>query len=110
MLAFAPAVIFGLLALGFVVGMALTYSLLARLKSHHRATWEQLGEPTLVINNSIGAFLATQRFLMRKEYARLGDPTLSSIGRWLTAVQAVYLAVFLVSVIFVGALILSQPA
>jgi len=63
-----------------VAGLALTHFFLRRLRTHHMAAWEELGSPTLILNNTISNGLRTCRFIWDGEYRVLDDPVLNTLG------------------------------
>ena len=89
-----------LLAVGCVGGLVATQFFLRYLRLHHRDTWEKLGSPSLVMNNSIRNGLAVTRWLWAKEFLDLEDPRLTRFAKSMLLYQILYLALFGVVVIF----------
>lgn len=56
---------------------------LRRLKNDHPQTWEKLGRPTLILNNSIANGWAVFRFVQRGEYESLGDESFIKFSRFM---------------------------
>lgn len=52
-------------------------NILSYLEQNHAAAWDALGKPTLFKNNSPANSRNILRFLYRREFARLGDETLT---------------------------------
>src|SRR3989344_3906251 len=87
-------ILYPILMLGVVVGLATHYIFLSRLRARHPAAWNELGKPTLFINNSIANGIAVQRFIWRRDYRKLGDPSLSKLADFLRTFQLCYLIFF----------------
>jgi hypothetical protein len=87
------------------VGLVLHAVFLSQLRSRHMQTWEVLGRPTLLLNNSIANCFAVQRFLWRREYRDLGDVPFARFASFLLYYQIAYIilfAVFLVAGIWIN--------
>ena len=76
------------------VGIAVGAFMLRRLRTHHCAVWTDLGEPTLIVNNSLRNVLSVNRFVFRRHDVPLGDVVLSRLVRMLRAVNVISLIVF----------------
>ncbi len=50
------------------------------LRGHHPVVYEELGRPTLFLNNSIRSGALFTRFLFTRRWAKLGDPTIERHG------------------------------
>src|SRR4051812_23949569 len=68
------------LGVACIIGLALSHFFLRRLRTHHVSTWEELGAPTLIVNNTISNCLRTCRFIWDGEYRVLDDPVLNALG------------------------------
>jgi hypothetical protein len=88
------ALVFFILVVSVVFGLAMHSRLLRDMRSRHPGVWESLGRPTLVVNNTISNGLAVQRFLWRKEYEALGDPEFERLARRLRTFGICYLIFF----------------
>ncbi len=60
-------------------GIVLHARFLRALRQRYPRTWESLGRPTMIRNNTIRNSRAAQRFLRRREYEALEDPGLSAL-------------------------------
>jgi hypothetical protein len=87
-------VAFLLLLPSCAAGLVFHAMLLSRLRSRHTQTWEALGRPSLVLNNTISNCLAVQRFLWRREYRGLGDERLARFASFLRYYEAAYIIFF----------------
>jgi hypothetical protein len=65
--------LFGFQAVGTILYLALVRRLLVHLETNHAATWRQLGEPSLFLNNTLRNNLLLLRYLWDKEYLSLPD-------------------------------------
>jgi len=88
------------LAVVAVIGFGMSYRFLAYLRNNHHEVWEELGSPSLILNNSIRNSLATMSFMWRKEYIRLGDHKLIRIARFNVWFGYSYLAIFVALVLY----------
>jgi hypothetical protein len=93
-------VLFTLLAVSCIAGLVAMHFFLRCLRLHHVATWQHLGTPTLVMNNTIRSGLSVMRWLWKKEYVALEDPHLTRFAQAMIAYQMLYLVVFVVVVLF----------
>jgi hypothetical protein len=93
-----PILFIALLA-SAVVGFALQHAFLSRLRTRHVQTWEALGRPTLFLNNTITNSVAVLRFFWRREYQSLGDKQSVRFASFLRSYFAVYLMLFVFTVV-----------
>jgi hypothetical protein len=71
---------FVLYAIFTILGFVLHYKFLVYLKNKHAKKWQELGAPTLFINNSMKNNFAVLKFLKNKEYIKLNDSQLSKMS------------------------------
>jgi hypothetical protein len=64
-----------------------------RLRQH--AIWEQLGEPSLLLNNNIKNNLAVLRFLLKQEYRNTKDKSLIRLASFVRIYLLFYFFYFL---------------
>ena len=62
-----------------IVGGILNWKVLKILKEIHPKTWEELGKPSLLANNSIQNNFQVLKFISKKQYLALGDERLNRI-------------------------------
>jgi len=87
--------------MGFAfIGFAIHWRFLQQLRDRHPATWQSLGQPSLLWNNSMGTRLEIWRFLLRKDYQDLADPQFSRLANLLRVYKIAFAIVF--AAIFVG--------
>lgn len=72
------------------------------LRERHPETYEAMGRPSLVLNNSISNNVAFLRFLCARGWRYLGDPQLAGLGKCMIGVGSVYILLFLSIFILVG--------
>ncbi|MEY2520947.1 MAG: TRAP-type transport system small permease protein [Verrucomicrobiota bacterium] len=89
------------LGVACVAGFVLVHLFLRRLRARHASTWEGLGAPTLVLNNTISNSLRTWRFIWEGEYRVLDDSVLNRLGTILRLYWIAYIILFIVVVISV---------
>jgi hypothetical protein len=90
---FVPFDAFWLAVAGLLVACA---GSLARLRTEHRAVWEQLGRPRLLPSRGLGSSAALTRFYWSRRVSELADPCLT---RWVTALRALQLSLAAVLVV-----------
>lgn len=97
---FPPVVIpfFALLFALLAVWLILLSWLFSRLRNKHPSTYEAMGSPSLVRNNSMRNNWLFFKFLFSSHWRELGDSTVASLVRLLRLVFAVYLVVFMTCV------------
>jgi hypothetical protein len=89
------------LGVACVAGFVLTHVFLRRLRARHLSTWQELGAPTLILNNTISNSLRTCRFIWDREYRVLDDSVLNTLGTILRLYWIAYIILFIVVVISV---------
>lgn len=72
------------------------------LRERHPETYEAMGKPSLVLNNSISNNAAFLRFLCARGWRDLGDPQLTGLGKRMLGVGSVYILLFLSIFVLVG--------
>jgi len=92
--------IFYILAACVMFGFFLHYRFLQTLKSKYPQVWLALGSPSLFLNNSIKNNLSVLRFLNRKEYLGLNDPSFVKRCNFLRLFGRSYLILFIISVLY----------
>jgi len=96
----APILFIGLIIL-VIIGIALHYTFLKRLRYQFPDIWQELGSPTIFLNNSIQNSLKTQGFLWKKKYAELADSQFVRLCNTLRMVTLFYI-IYLVVCVFFG--------
>ena len=85
---------FAVLIVESLVNYIHSYRLLCYLKEKHFKKWEELGSPTLFINNSIKTGTAMSKFHRDKDYLLMGDPRLVKMCRRRNFLVMVHWVVF----------------
>jgi hypothetical protein len=85
---FAIGIVF--LILAFLLGICLNYSILRLLKKNHPSIWNELGRPSMVLNNSIRNNFNMSKFIKTKEYLKTNDNKLIKIAEALRIFNKVY--------------------
>lgn len=80
-----------------VSGIYMHYKLLTYLKKNHFAKWQELGSPSIFMNNSISNNIRILKFLGRKEYAEIRDDNLISLCKFLNLYTILFLLIFLIT-------------
>jgi hypothetical protein len=93
-------IVFIVLGVLTVFGLAKTRALLQEMQSKHTDTWEDLGEPSLDLSNNMRSGLAFLRFLWCKDYEDLGDPEFTRRATILRNFNLGYFAFFTAIVIW----------
>ncbi len=90
------SIAFGTLLVLTVLWFALLKVIFNKLEQQHSDKFEQMGRPSLFLNNNFKTVLATLKFICQREHRHLNDATLSKISD-------IALFLFLVhSIIFLG--------
>lgn len=95
-------VVFGAGVALMVIGAILMSWLYRRLEDRHYEVWDRLGQPSLFLNASARIQQRVARFLWHKEYAELGDETLSkvaSLSKVLTVVTGTLIVVLFILIL-----------
>jgi hypothetical protein len=90
-----------LLGIACLSGFGLVHVFLRRLRARHLSTWEEIGAPTLIANNSISKSLRTWRFIWEGEYRVLDDSVLNTLGTIIRLSWVPYLILFIAVVMSV---------
>jgi hypothetical protein len=80
---------------------------LAYLRKKHPELWQNLGGPTLFINNSIKIGVRMRSFIKNKEYLKVNDVQLIKKATFLRYYSHIYIFVFIMAIsLFLIAIIL----
>src|SRR5262245_25330041 len=90
----ARPILFCALGAMIAIWFALSAWVLRRLKSRHRETFDRLGRPSLIMNNSILNNLLVTRFLLMREYMILRDVGLQRVCDFMLLFFAAYVFIF----------------
>ena len=82
------------LGVACLTGFVLVHLFLRRLRVRHLSTWQEIGAPTLIANNSISNSLRTWRFIWEGEYRVLDDSLLNTLGAIIRLSWIPYLILF----------------
>ena len=82
------------------IWLILVARLFRMLKTNHADKYRAMGEPSLFWNNSLRTNYGLWKFLARREYRELDDPSVSTLGRNMLIFLMVYLFGFLFFVIW----------
>ena len=99
-------------AAGFVmviIWLGCCARLFALLKVRQPEKYKQMGEPSVILNNSIRNNMAFMRFLFRREDRALGDLAISRFTGFMFYYFFVVLAVYLFLVISIFSLVQTKP-
>ena len=100
-LAIAFIVLFVIQGVGTVTYLILIARLFGRLEASEPEIWKSLGSPSLIWNNSPQNSLLVMRWLWRKDFSQLRDPTLADLALTVRTFLVTLLAIFaLVLVLF----------
>jgi len=58
-----------------IIGSAIQWTFLIKLKKHHTVQWEHAGKPTIVNNGDLVKAWPTTKYLMKKNYTTSGSNT-----------------------------------
>lgn len=77
-----------------IFGMYLHYRMLKILENRHFKVWEELGKPSLFLNNNISNNLTTLRFIALRRYVPLKDENLTKLCNFIIVFDIFYLVGF----------------
>lgn len=86
----------------FAAVVVLYARLLYVLRHRHRETWTALGEPSLILNNSVMNSVRVQRFVWTREYRKLADRELTLLAGVLQFAALAYCVAFVLFAIGVS--------
>jgi len=98
-IAFFIPLFFILFASGFV-WFGMVSRLYKTLESEHPDKYEEMGKPTLFWNNSPKSAFTLIRFILKKEFIRLGNMKLTRLGNYMYWFFIAYVVLF--SVLFIS--------
>ena len=75
------SLLFGLLLILVVLWNLLLHRLLHCLRTDHEHTYEELGRPHVIMNNTIRTALATVKFIIGEGAGKVGDPHVVRLAR-----------------------------
>ena len=88
-------ILFGILFCSVLVWFYLCHKIFGILRTRHPEKYEEMGKPTLIMNNSISNNLSFIKFLFKREWLELNDEGLSKLGNAMLVFFAVYTVGFL---------------
>ena len=80
------------------IGIYLHWSFVSLLREKYPDKWNELGRPTLIINNSIKNDVAVLSFLKNKGYLSLNDKQLNKIAMLLWNFGYIYIVIFTITI------------
>jgi len=92
-------IIFILIITFCLIGLFFYQNILFDLKQHHRQSWENLGSPHIVFNNSLLTSKNANRFFLKKEYLKLEDARLAKKCIFYSYFLGAYLIFFAVAIV-----------
>lgn len=87
-------IIFGILFCSVFVWFFLCHRLFKILETRHPATYEAMGKPSLIMNNSISNNISFMKFLFGGQWRDLEDDRLTKLSKSMLVFFFVYLAGF----------------
>jgi hypothetical protein len=94
-IAAARPILFVVMFVLILVWFGLITKLFQMLRINHPEKYKAMGEPTLIMNNSLRNNIAFMRFLFCREDRSLGDPKLSKLTAFMFYFALVYLLLFI---------------
>jgi hypothetical protein len=86
---------FVLLTLLFIVGFYLHYKFIKTLKSKHNEIWKNLMSPSYAFN-SFESTISVIKFLRKKQYLIVNDPSLTRVSKKYWIFGCIYLLYFVI--------------
>ena len=100
-------IVFSVMFISVFVWFGLCVRLFRLLETRHPDKYNAMGRPSLIMNNSISNNILFMKFLFKREYSELNDPSVSRLGQLMRAFFFVFLVVFMF--MFLGMLLLRLP-
>lgn len=94
-------IVFSFLIILCLFGLLFYQSILSDLKQRHRQCWEELGSPHIIFNNSLLTTKNANRFILKKEYLKLGDNRLTKKCIFYSYFLGTYLIFFAIAIVLV---------
>jgi len=88
-------ILFGLLFASVFVWAALCYWLFKRLETQHPEKYEAMGKPSLIMNDSLSNNIYFMKFLFKREYNDLNDPSITRLAQFMRVFFLVYFIGFM---------------
>lgn len=103
-------IVFAIFFLFFLVvlGAFFHYQFISILRNKYKKTWEELGSPTLITNNSIRNIIRIMIFLKEKHYIDLNDEELNFRSRRLYIFNNLFFVFALICIASILAIIIYQ--
>jgi hypothetical protein len=95
-------ILFAILAASCIAGLIAMHFFLRYLRLNHSTTWQHLGSPSLVMNNTISNNISVLRWLWKKEYLELEDSRLTRFAQGIIVFQVFYIVLFLIVLSYFG--------
>jgi hypothetical protein len=89
-------ILFGVLFIAIFVWFFLCNKMFKTLALRHPEKYEAMGKPSLIMNNSLSNNVSFIKFLFKREWRDLNDPSVTSLGKIMCVFIMLYLALFLV--------------
>ena len=100
-------IMFGILFCLALVWLFLCYRLFKILETRHPEKYQSMGQPTLMINNTLLTNIALIKFLFKREWRDLDDSELTTLSKAMLVLFAIYLVSILT--LFLSALLVYAP-
>lgn len=98
--------LFCLIGALFIVGIIFNQRLINVLKTKHTKLWHSLGNPTLLLNNSIRNNMQLLNFIQNKSYLEYKDQELIRVASFLRIFNILFIVAFTIVFIIAAVLIL----
>lgn len=88
-------IMFGILFCSVFVWFFLCFRIFKILELRHPSKYEEMGKPSLIMNNSLSNNIAFIKFLFKREWLALKDPGLASLSKFMMVFIVIYTLGFL---------------
>ena len=85
---------FGVLIVSVFVWFGFCRRLFMLLETRQPEKYNELGRPSLIMNNSISNNIAFMRFLLKREYIELNDPVILNLAQTMRVFVVCYFILF----------------
>jgi hypothetical protein len=91
--------LFLLLLASCVTGLVTTQIFFSRLRRNFEGEWIQLGRPVVFLNSGMLNTFTLIRYMWRKDFEKLGDESVTKLGKFLRSFLVFYVALFVLVVV-----------
>ncbi len=89
-------ILFAILFGSVFVWFFLCHRLFKILETRHPEKYKSMGEPSLIMNNSLNTNRTFMKYLFKREWRDIEDPGLASLSKWMLIFISIYTLGFII--------------